>query len=141
MKTLELNLNKRLLIVEYDDYIIKKYDLKGYADKVLNSVEIENQLSELTGGDQSLRHNLICIGPEHSEDIAKGFFEYDGIFEAYQYYHDTLPIMGNTALNLFNTAVKNHGQLEMNFIKLRISLKEKMNINALNPGPSTQIDV
>ncbi|WP_213279343.1 hypothetical protein [Chryseobacterium indologenes] len=76
MKQLELNLNKRLLIVEYGNYVIKKYGLKEYAGKVLQSVELENQLNDITGGNHTQKYELICLGPDLTEDIAKGFIEF-----------------------------------------------------------------
>lgn len=78
MKQLQLDLKRRLLIIE------------GFIEP------------------NNLKLRFICKGSELTEEIAKGFCEYDEIFKAYQYYHDTVPILGNTALNLFKTAIKNY---------------------------------
>lgn len=90
MKKLEIKTNKRLLIVEYDN------------EKYLRPSDVMQELNRW-----DLKY--ICKGPDFTEDIVKGFVEYDWIFKAYQYYQDTVPILGDTALNLFKVAIRNNG--------------------------------
>lgn len=100
MKQIELNLQKRLLIWGYpDNYEVKQdIDILYFRNKDTGAtIDIPSQ------------YEFICKGSELTEEIAKGLIEYDGIFELYQYYHDTVPILGDTALNLFKTAIKNYG--------------------------------
>lgn len=98
MKQLELQLNKRLLIVEGSEIQLSK---EGIIYKDENS-----HVSDLIEG---ICFNFICKGSDLTEDIAKEFFEYDWIFNSYQYYKDTVPILGDTGLNLFKVAIRNNG--------------------------------
>ncbi|MBP1165071.1 hypothetical protein JOE44_001955 [Chryseobacterium sp. PvR013] len=89
MKQIELKLKKNILIIESES--------GNYAYDYRVDEEGPHPIK------------FICKGSELTEDIAKGLVEYDHIFEAYQYYQDTVPILGDTALNLFKTAIINNG--------------------------------
>lgn len=93
MKQLEIKTNKRLLIVESENFDDRQLDEKHKITLFHNGNILK----------------FICKGSDLTEDITKGFFEYDGFFEAYQYYQDTVPILGDTALNLFKVAIRNNG--------------------------------
>jgi len=95
MKQIELKLKKRLLIIE----------------KIItaNGEEIDISESMIFGIEKMVKAKFICKGSEVTEDLVKGFIEYDNEFELFQYYLDTVPIMGDTALNAFKSAIMNNG--------------------------------
>lgn len=68
MKILELELNKRLLIVEFDD--IEHFE---------NVISCDKQGIRFCSDDNELT-KLICKGSELTEDIAKDFSDYTNLF-------------------------------------------------------------
>lgn len=106
MKQLEITTNKRLLIVEFPE-MPEVY--KHNKEFIFFKFKKENEYNDgaIRVGFEKIKE--ICKGPDLNEDIAKGFVEYDWIFKAYQYYQDTVPILGDTAINLFKVAIRNNG--------------------------------
>ncbi len=84
MKQLQLELQERLLIVEYseldlsykdEDGVIRQEDVVEYSNEMLYSHELERRLNKITGEEVLPKYEFICKGDELTEEVAKGLVE------------------------------------------------------------------
>ena len=73
MKTLELDLKKKVLIIDLED----------------------NEATHIKG------YEFLCEGSELTEEIASEFFEHDDFLNRFEIYIDTVPSIDKSALKLF----------------------------------------
>lgn len=89
MKQLQLELQERLIIVEYseldlsykdEDGVIRQEDVVEYSNEMLYSHELERRLNEITGGKILPKYEFICKGDELTEEVAKGLVKSMQVF-------------------------------------------------------------
>lgn len=87
MKTLELDLKKKVLIIDAENC--------GYIS--------DTSLVVLGGTIYNLPedYEFLCKGSELTEEIASEFFEYDNFLNRFEAYIDTVPSIDKSALKLF----------------------------------------
>lgn len=91
MKTLELDLKKKVLIVDENDF--------GYYTNIDN--EIIFHLGNVHLRRVKGNFKLLCKNSELTEEIASEFFEYDDFLNHFELHIDTVPSIDKSALKLF----------------------------------------
>ena len=90
MKTLELDLKKKVLIVDENDF--------DYYELSENGIYFK-----LEKGDRyylGWKFEFLCKGSELTEEIASEFFEHDDFLNCFEAYIDTVPSIDESALKL-----------------------------------------
>ena len=91
MKTIELDLKKKVLIVDENDF--------DYYELSKNGIYFK-----LEKGDRyylGWKFEFLCKGSELTEEIASEFFEYDDFLNHFELHIDTVPSIDKSALKLF----------------------------------------
>ena len=91
MKTLELKLKKKVLIVDENDFEYYELSKNGIYFKIEK-------------GDRyylGWKFEFLCKGSELAEEIASELFEYDDFLNCFEAYIDTVPSINKSAFKLF----------------------------------------
>ena len=94
MKTLELDLKKKVLIVDLPR--LADYEFINRECKYLKVGNEEIKLNASTLD----KFEFLCKGSELTEEIASEFFEYDDFLNCFEIYIDTVPSIDESALKL-----------------------------------------